>query len=515
MSRLDASAQRRAGAALSYVGLVLNALANFIYVPLLLGFLTTQEYGVYELIGSIIAYLSVMDMGLCTTLNRYYVRTKIVQGDKAVQNLLFMAAVVYGVLTVLAVVVGFGFDRALDVLYSASFTQGELALAHEMMKLVILNAVIVLPGNWFLALINANERFVFARAVSIGKCLLQIVAVLAVLSVRSSALAVLAVQVGANASAVLLYALYVQRILKLRPKLYRWDWPLLGSMLSFSFFILLNMVFDQVFWKTGQLVLGAVAGSSSVAVYGIACKLITAGYMQVSTGVTGVFLPKLTAIASHTDDMAEINELFARIGRLQAILVWGVLAAFVAMGRDFLCLWAGPAFSEAYPVTVILMLGLSVCLIQNLGLSVLQAKNKMAFRVTVYIVLAALDVVVSIPVASRFGVVGCAAAAAVLLFVGTGPIMNAYYRRVIGIDIGGFFKGVLPFILPACLSGAAAVAVRTLFALGTSWESLALEALVFVVVYALLLWRVWANAYEKGLVRSLLAKLGMCRRVGE
>ena len=511
----DASTQRKVGALLSYVGLVLNALANFIYVPLLLGFLTTQEYGVYELIGSIIAYLSVMDMGLCTTLNRYYVRIKITQGSRAVQNLLFMAAVVYGLLAALAVAAGFAFDWALDPLYGGSFTQSELALVHEMMRLVILNTVVVLPGNWFLALINANERFVFARAVSIGKCLLQIVAVLAVLTIKASAMAVLAVQVGVNLASVLLYVLYTGRVLGLRPKFDHWDWPLLASMLSFSSFILLNMVFDQVFWKTGQLVLGVVAGSSSVAVYGIACKVITAGYMQVSTGITGVFLPQLTAISARTSDMAEINELFVRIGRFQAIMVWGVLAAFCVMGADFIHLWAGPAFDDAYPAVVVLMLGLSVCLIQNLGISVLQAKNKMAFRAVVYILLAALDVVVSIPAAACFGVIGCAVVAAALLFVGTGPIMNTYYHKVIGIDVRAFFKSVLPLALPAVLSGVATAGVRVLLGWGVSWGGLMAEALVFMAVYGLLLWHVWANSYEKGLVRSLLMRVGIRRQAGE
>ena len=118
--------QRKAGAILSYVGLVVNAVVTFVYVPLLLGFLTTAEYGVYELIGSIIAYLSVMDMGLSTTLNRYYVRIKVKEGNDAVGNLLFMAAVIYAFLTVGAVIVGFAFNFALDPLYIESFNSSEL-----------------------------------------------------------------------------------------------------------------------------------------------------------------------------------------------------------------------------------------------------------------------------------------------------------------------------------------------------------------------------------------------------
>ena len=99
----DSVNQRRKGAVLSYISLAVNAVASFIYVPLLLGFLTTEEYGVYELIGSIIVYLSVMDMGLSTTLNRFYVKSSVSQEKEKTENLHSMAAVDKLFLTVLSV----------------------------------------------------------------------------------------------------------------------------------------------------------------------------------------------------------------------------------------------------------------------------------------------------------------------------------------------------------------------------------------------------------------------------
>ena len=507
--------QRKVGAILSYVGLVVNAIASFVYVPLLLGFLTTQEYGVYELIGSIIAYLSVMDMGLSTTLNRFYVREKTLGDKTKVENLLAMAAIIYAVLTALAVAVGFCFDAALDPLMGETFTAGELELAHQMMLLVILNCVVVLPGNWFLALINANERFIFARSLSIAKYVLQVVIVLAVLSWRSNALLVLVVQVALNMISVLAYIAYVKGRLRIRAKFHRWDWALFRSLLAFSFFILLNMVFDQIHWKTGQVVLGAVSGASAVAVYGVVCKLMQHGFVQVSTGVTSVFLPKLTAISAQTDDMAEINELFCRIGRIQAMLVWGVLAAFIALGEQFILLWAGPDFIEAYPATVVLMISLAIPLVENLGISVLQAKNKMAFRSVAYTIFALVYVVVSIPASSAFGIMGCAVSGAMVLLIQNGPVINWYYHFKIGIDIPAFFRQVAPLVLPAALSCATTCAICKFLITGLSWGSFLLGAVLFCIVYFALLWFFWMNDYEHGLVLSFLKKFGRSKKGSE
>ncbi len=498
--------ERRAGAVLSYVALVINAIGALLYVPILLSVLSAAEYGVYQMIGSIIAYLSVMDMGLSTTLNRYYVRTKVRGVKSDTENMLSHAAIIYGLLTFFSVLVGLGFYFLIDQLFGASFTTDELNLAHQMMVLVIINCIIILPGNWFLAIINASERFVFARTLSMIKYVLQIVSVVSVLQVWSSAMAVLVMQVIMNMLVVAAYIFYVKKKLGIRAKFHYWDGRLVRNLFAFSFLILLNMVFDQVFWKTGQLVLGAVMGATAVGVYGIVCQLITSGYMQVSTGVASVFLPRLTAISALTDDMLEINNLFCSIGRIQAILVWGMIAGFAVLGKEFICLWAGPEYGEVYPAVLILMVGLCICLTQNLGISVLQAKNKMGFRAIVYAVLAALDLIISIPVSASFGVIGCSVVAASLLFIGTGPVMNIFYYRTIGINIPLFYKQVLPLILPVLATGLGTRVLLFYFPPVWSWLNFVFATIAFMVIYFAALWCFGFNNYEKGLFRGILKK---------
>ena len=499
--------QRRAGAILSYVALVVNAITTFIYTPLILSFLTTSEYGVYQLIGSIIAYLGVMDMGLSTTLSRFYVEEKVKEDSDHVENLLAMSACIYGVLTLLSVGVGIAFDFLLPTLFGESFTPGELELAHQMMLLVLINCIVVLPGNYFLAVINANERFVFARTLRIARYLLQFVGVIAVLELGRGAIGVLAIQVVLNFGADIAYIFYYRNKLHLKAKLHYWDKKLLLHIFSFSGYILLNMVFDQIFWKTGQVVLGAVLNAAAVGVYGIATQLITSGYMEISTGVTSVFLPKLTAISAKTEDMTEIEGLFNRIGHIQALLVWGICAGFVAVGKEFIYVWAGPAYGEAYWATLILMIGLNVALVQNLGISVLQAKDKQGFRAIVYIVIAVLDLLVSIPVSARFGVIGCAVTAAIFLFVGTGPIMNWYYHTRIGIDIPKFWHQVLPILIPAVLTALATRAFSSITNIGPSYGSILIKCLFFIAVYFALCWNWFFTDYERDIIRGIAHKL--------
>lgn len=499
--------QRRAGAVLSYVALVVNAVTTFIYTPLILSFLSTSEYGVYQLIGSIIAYLGVMDMGLSTTLSRFYVEEKVKEDDSHVENLLAMAAVIYGVLTALSVGAGICFDLLLPVLFGSSFTSGEIELAHQMMLLVLANCVVVLPGNYFLAVINANERFVFARTLRIVRYLLQFAGVIAVLELGQGAIGVLAVQVSLNLIADVAYIVYYHGRFHIKARLHYWDKRLLLHIFSFSGYILLNMIFDQIFWKTGQVVLGAVVSAAAVGVYGIATQLITSGYMEISSGVTSVFLPKLTAMSAKTEDMYEINGLFNRIGHIQALIVWGICAGFAAVGQEFIYVWAGPEYGDAFWATLILMLGLNISLVQNLGISVLQAKDKQGFRAIVYVIIAVLDLLASIPVSAEFGVIGCAITAAVFLFIGSGPIMNWYYYTKIGIEIPRFWHEVIPVLLPATLAAIGTLGFSALAGFGPSYGSILIKCLFFVAIYFALCWKWFFTEYERGIIRGIMKKI--------
>ena len=47
--------QRKAGVILSYISMGTQALVGFVYIPMLLAFLTKAQYGLYQLVGSMIA----------------------------------------------------------------------------------------------------------------------------------------------------------------------------------------------------------------------------------------------------------------------------------------------------------------------------------------------------------------------------------------------------------------------------------------------------------------------------
>ncbi|MCS4586098.1 hypothetical protein FZ990_14955 [Clostridium perfringens] len=80
-----------------------------------------------------------------------------------------------------------------------------------------------------------------------------------------------------------------------------------------------------------------------------------------------------------------------------------ILGGFILVGKEFITTWAGQDYYLAYYIALVIMIPLTVPLIQNLGITILQAKNMHKFRSKIYIVIAILNLLASIPMAKFLG----------------------------------------------------------------------------------------------------------------
>ena len=205
-------------------------------------------------------------------------------------------------------------------------------------------------------------------------------------------------------------------------------------MWGFTFFIFINQIIDQVNWSVDKILLGRIAGTTSVAVYGIGSQ-INNMYIQLSTSISNVFVPKVNRlVAEHRND-SELTSLFSKVGRIQYTVLMLILTGFIFFGKPFIALWAGKGYEEAYFVAILLIMPVTIPLIQNIGIEIQRAKDKHKARSIVYLVIAVANVMISVPLIHFMGSIGAALGTTLSLLVGNGLFMNWYYQHRIGIDI--------------------------------------------------------------------------------
>ena len=501
--------QRKAGVVLSYVNMGLQAVIGFVYIPMLLAFLTKEQYGLYQLVGSMIAYIAVMDFGLANTTVRYYSRLRALKDTRGQENLLATMLRLYMGIAVAIILVGIVLLHVLLPFYTKTLSATDLVTAKYVYWIMMFNLAITIPGHIFSAIIQAHEKFIFLRCATLLNIILQPCLVFVVLHFRASIVALVIVQTLCNLSLFVANAYYSVFRLKARFHLHKWDGRFVKEILFFSFFIFLNAIMDQIYWKTGQLILGAVVGTVVVAIYSVTVQLCMS-YMGFSANISSVFLPHLSALAAR-EDMREINAIFLKVGRLQFYIVMLIFWGFLLFGRQFIHLWVGDSFMPAYTYTVILMAALIVPLVQNTGILILQAKNKHAFRAIVFVIIAILNVCISIPLAKQYGALACACVTAGCLVLGQGLILNIYYAKL-GVKVVPFFGHIGKIFLTMLLPVGLTEWILTQLFITPSIPVLGVQIILFTVLYGLTMWILSMNNYEKNLILTPLKKL---RRIYE
>ena len=498
--------QRKLGIFLSYLNITLQSLLGFLYIPILLHYIGKSEYGLYQLMGSLIAYFGIMDFGLSAAVIRFYAKYLALKDQVGMENILAIALRCYGAVMGVMLIAGGAVYTMLDAAFSGSMTAGEVAEAKDIFLLLLLNIVITLSTMVFRSVINAHERFLFLKGMETVQLVLQPMLVVLLLMHHPSAFSVALVQTGLNLVLSFARVYYCFAKLHVRIRYHYWSHELMVSFRRLALSVFAVTLIDQVFWKTNQIILGIISGTAAVAVYSIA-SLIYMNYMALSTAISGVYLPHVTGMVARKEPISNLSELFIQIGRWQYYLLALVATGFIIFGKQFIALWAGPGFEDSYIITLLIILPFTVDLIQNIGLAIMQAMNRYDFRARIYFLTGVLNLLLAIPLGIKYGGIGCAVATGISMIVGNGFIMNWYYAKEIHLAIASFWRqiGRISLVTGVCLVIGYVANVYLLPQRGI--VPFVLKAAMYTVLYVAIVYAFAMNQSEREKIQAILKKI--------
>ena len=300
--------QLKAGAVLNYIVILLNTLVGLLYTPYMLRMMGQSEYGLYSLVASVIAYLTILDLGLGNAVVRYTAKYR-AEGKQTEQYEMFgMFFILYIIIGAIALIAGSALYFNVDAMFGDTMTALELDKARIMMLLLVFNLAFTFPMSIFGSIITAYERFVFPRVVNIIRITLNTAVMICLLHMGYKAIAMVVVQTVFNVLTLILNYIYCRKELKIKMYFRKFKWGFLKEVAIYSFWIFLNVIMDRIYWSTGQFVLGAMVGTAAVAVFAVAIQLQHL-YMQCSTAVSSVFLPKVTSMVTTSNDKVAISNV--------------------------------------------------------------------------------------------------------------------------------------------------------------------------------------------------------------
>ncbi len=496
--------QLKAGAALNYVSICLNMLVGLVYTPYMLRMLGQSEYGLYSLAASIIAYLTVLDLGFGNAIIRYTAKFRAEGKEREQEEMFGMFFILYIGIGVIAMIAGSVLALNVENLFSRSMTEVEVERTQIMLWLMTFNLAFTFPMSIWGSIMTAYEQFVFPRLVSIIRSVLNPVVMVLLLVVGYKAVAMVVVTTIFNVVTLLINWWYCKHQLSIRVRFVRFKWGFLKEVSVYSFWIFLNAIMDRIYWSTGQFVLGIYRGSVAIAVYAVAIQLQNM-YMMFSTAISGVFLPRVTAMVTRENNEKEISDLFIRVGRIQYIVVSFILVAFIVLGKPFIQLWAGSSYMASYYICLIFFIPFTIDLIQNIGISILQARNQLEFRSILLLLVAIGCLLLSLLLVGRYGYYGCAFSTGLGLLLGQGLILNIYYYYKQHIDIIAFWREILKMsIAPIGMIFIGLFCVEWIGMEQITLFVFLFLSMAFTICYGITFWSFSMNSFERELVMKSL-----------
>lgn len=497
--------QLKAGAMLSYISMGLGYAISIIYTPIMLRLLGQSEYGLYNLVASVVAYLGILKFGFGNAYMRYYSRFKVKDDKENIAKLNGMFLLIFSLMGLIAVLAGVFLALNSNRIFGSELTLRELEKAQTLMFILVVNLAISFPNIVFTSHITANEQFVFQKILQVIRTIANPFVVLPILLMGYGSVGMVIGTTLLNLSIEIGGIIFCRKRLEMKFIFRGFDFKLMKEMVVFSSFIFINIVVDQINWNVDKFIIGRFNGTVAVAVYGLAAQLNTY-YLSMSSAISSVFVPRVHQLVVGDNSDRKLTELFIKIGRIQFILLSLIATGLVFLGKPFISMWAGENYADSYPIALLLIIPVTIPLIQNIGIEVQRAKNMHQFRSWVYLFIAIGNVAISIPLTMNFGGIGAALGTALSLIIGNGILMNWYNHRKVGLNMLIFWKEIakiLPSMLFPIITGIFINKYLNLYNLPVFLAS----GLIYVFVFTISVWKFGMNKYEKNLISGPIAKI--------
>lgn len=502
--------QLKAGAILSYAQIALNIIVGIAYTPVMLRILGKGEYGLYSTVASTISTLSILSLGLNSGYIRYFSKYKKNNDMTSIYKLNGLFVSIFTVIGIIMILCGAFLTANLDLIFDKGLTEQEYVIARVLMILLTISLSTSFLASVFAHIISANERFLFLKGLGMIKSVAAPVLTLPLLFGGYGSIGMVSTSLFISLVTDAIYLYYVIKVLKHKFYFRNFEKGVFKSLFVFTGFIALNLIAEQINHNLDKVLISRYLGTTFTAVYAVGYALYSY-YTGFATAISGVFTPRVHNIVNATDNdererTNRITELFVRVGRIQYIILALLTLGIIFFGREFIMIWAGEGYNDAYFVVVLLVVASVFPNAQMIGMYIQRALNKHRFRGVMYAIMALINIVLTILFIPHFGIIGATVGTLISQVIGNIIIMNIYYHKKCNINIFDYWKNIILMSKGLILPIAFGIVIKEYIDF-SAISMMLLGIAAFSCVYAGSMWLFALNKYEKNLILSPIKKI--------
>lgn len=439
------------GSALRVVSLLLNIATAFFVMPYVVHSLGDRLYGYWALIGALVGYYGLLDLGIVSAV-QFQVARALGQEDPDLANrsisTAFFAFLALGsaalvITAVLSLTARFFFHTTEDIW-----------LFRKVLLIMGVGFAVGFPGRVFVGVLSAHLRWDLIASADIG--FLVVRTFLIVVGIRSGGGLVFlaAVNVAIDVVSIGVQFLVLNHIhqglnisLKLASRV------LLQQLMTYGGWASIIKLADQLRFSVDGWVVGIFVGVTSVTHYSISSRL-SLSFMGLIVALLGILSPWFSHMLG-SKDYVGIRRVFSLGTKISASVSTIVAACLLLYGYPFISHWMGIQYTDAYWPLVILVIAIYSDVSQVPLVSYLYGVSKHGFLAKITLGEGLINFALSVYLGRNYGMVGVAIGTLVPMLVAKLCILPVYACRQLNLNLAEYYVKIL--IRPAILSVLAVV----------------------------------------------------------
>lgn len=498
--------KRRTGVLLSYANSIINLIVGLVLSTAILRLLGDTEYGVYQTIASFANYLILLEFGTGTVMTRNISMLKSKNCTKEeIDNNTSTVWTVTTILSLLIVIVSVVFYCLIDVIYQNSLSPQQIAHAKNIFIPIVAYLIFSFVSQTLNGVILANEHYSYASIVNIIKTVIRATTLILVLSFVRNAIVIAFLDAALSGIVVIVSYLYCKVKFNTCFSFRKFKFSIFVSVLPLCFAIILQAIVNQANNNVDKFLISLILSPEAVTMYSISLFIYNT-FSSLTTIPISLYGPQIVKNVAVDMPPNKLTDTLIQPSRLIALTGGTIVFGFIAFGKQFVSLFYGDSYTDAWLYAVILMIPAFINMSNGVIINVLNAMNKRHIRSFVLLGTTVLNVLLTIVWLQLFGMIGAAIATAISLLLGQILVMNIYYAKKLHLRIMYLFYHTYKGILLSQIAAMVLSILSTLFITNT-WISFFVGATVYLASFAVLYLLVGANNSEKQKIKACLYKL--------
>lgn len=429
----------------------LPLLVGLVAIPLLIGRLGIERFGILTLAWMVVGYFSLFDFGLGRALTALVAEKLGAGRQEDIPRLVWSALIMMGVLgligaSVLAVLTPWLTSKVLRIPIDM---QSETAGAFLLLAATV---PVVVTATALQGVLEAYQRFDLVAAVGLPMGLWTFVGpVSATLLSDNLVLIVLSLVLGRAVAWVAYAVLCLRTVPWLGKPVFRGSAGIVKSLLSYGKWMTVTNLVSPLMVRLDRVVIGATITMSAVAYYATPYGIVTR-LLLIPDSIVGVLFPALSSVVACDRDRAA--RLCERGTSYIFLLIFPVALTLTTFAQDGLTVWLGEEFAhQSAPVLRWLAVGVWINSLAHVPFVLIQADGRPDLTAKLHLVELPLYLVLLWWLLGAWGIEGAAIAWVVRVAADTGALYWIALRRLPQIaravrrGIGGVVGAILALVL--------------------------------------------------------------------